>query len=144
MFRPAIPMTVLCVALATAAPRLKDPPAQASAEGRWTVERYEKEVVVRDATAMAGYVMLHTKTESTLELNGRVIGTERVTYTEAGGVHQVDFTSDQWAGVKRGIWKVEGDTLTECESAVDGERPTDFTAPRGSGRSVWVLRRVKE
>jgi hypothetical protein len=56
----------------------------------------------------------------------------------------MDFTSDQWAGVKRAIWKLDGDTLTECESAPDGERPTDFTAPAGSGRTVWVLQRVKE
>jgi len=144
MSRPAFAILVLVVTTTAAAPRLKDPPPQASAEGRWTVERYEKDGHVRDAASMAGYVQVHTKTASTLEYNGGEVGTEKVKYSEAGGVHQMDFTSDQWAGVKRGIWKVEGDTLTECESAVDGERPTDFTAPAGSGRSLWVLKRVRE
>jgi uncharacterized protein (TIGR03067 family) len=144
MFRSTLLLLALTLATTAAAPRLKDPPAPATADGRWTVERYEHDGQVRDAATMTGYVMVHTKTASTLELNGRVIGTERVSYSDAGGVHRMDFTSDQWAGVKRGIWKVEGDTLTECEAAVDGDRPTDFTAPRGSRRSLWVLKRVRE
>ena len=141
-----IRLAILVLAVpAAAAPRLKDPPAEPLPVGRWTVERYECNGQVRDATAMAGYVMVHTKTESTLERFGQIVGTEQVTYREVGGVsRQMDFTSHQWAGVKRGIWKVEGDTLTECESAPDGDRPTDFTAPKGSGRSLWVLKRVGE
>jgi uncharacterized protein (TIGR03067 family) len=130
--------------VAVAAPQLKEPPAPPIPEGRWAVERYQCDGNVRDESAMAGYVLVHTRTTATLELHGRETGTERVSWSESRGVGQVDFTSDRRAGVKRGIWKRDGDTLTLCESAWDGDRPTEFTAPRGSGRSLWVLRRVPE
>ena len=144
MVRAILAGTLLGATVAAGAPRLKDPPAPPIPEGRWAVERYEKDGLVRDARAMAGYVIVNTRTTSTLELHGREVGTERVTWRPGVPVGQMEFTSDQWAGVKRAIWKLEGDTLTECESAPDGERPTDFTAPAGSGRSVWVLRRIRE
>jgi uncharacterized protein (TIGR03067 family) len=127
--------------VAVTAPQLKDPPAPSIPEGRWTVERYELNGNVRDAAAMAGYILIHTRTTATLELNGHDVGVERVSWGAPG---QVDFTSDRWAGVKRSIWKRDGDTLLLCESAPDGDRPTEFTAPVGSGRTLWVLKRVKD
>lgn len=44
----------------------------------------------------------------------------------------------------RGIYKIEGDRLTSCVAAIDAERPTDFTAPAGSGRTLRVFRRVPD
>jgi uncharacterized protein (TIGR03067 family) len=144
MVRTVLAGALLGAAVAAGAPRLKDPPGPPVPEGRFAVERYEHDGLIRDAAAMAGYVMVHTKATVTLELNGREVGTERVKWAEAGGVRQVDFTSDGWAGVKHGIWKQDGDTVTVCESAPDGPRPTEFTAPKGSGRSLWVLKSVKD
>jgi uncharacterized protein (TIGR03067 family) len=42
-------------------------------------------------------------------------------------------------------YKLEGDTLTICYAANTdkGKRPPDFTAPKGSGRCVYVLKREK-
>lgn len=135
---------VVLAGVAGGAPRLKDPPAPAFPDGRWAVEGYECNGQVRDARGMAGYVIVHTRTATTLEHFGREVGTERVTWGEArAGAGQMDFTPDG-GGVKKGIWKLDGDTLTECESAPGGDRPTDYTAPKGSGRTVWVLRRIKE
>src|SRR5688500_8407462 len=119
----SVAVIALLAGVAGGAPRLKDPPGPAFPEGRWTVERYECNGQVRDAQAMAGYVIVNTRTTTTLELHGRKVGTELVNWGEArGGAGQVDFTSE--GGVKRGIWKLDGDTLTECESAVGGDRPT--------------------
>ena len=43
------------------------------------------------------------------------------------------------------IYKIDGDTLTICFAGNhdEGKRPSDFTAARGSGRWIYVLKRER-
>lgn len=43
----------------------------------------------------------------------------------------------------RGIYRLEGDTLTSCVAEPDMERPSAFEAPTGSGHTLRVFRRVR-
>jgi uncharacterized protein (TIGR03067 family) len=43
--------------------------------------------------------------------------------------------------VIRGIYRLDGDTLTSCVAAPDHDRPTSFDAGPGTGRSLRVFRR---
>lgn len=50
-------------------------------------------------------------------------------------------------GTLLGVYELDGDTLKVCYSEIQesekGRRPTDLTAPAGSKRYLWVLKRDK-
>jgi uncharacterized protein (TIGR03067 family) len=43
----------------------------------------------------------------------------------------------------KGIYKLDGDTLTSCVAEPGKERPTEFAAKPGSGHTLRVFQRVK-
>lgn len=42
------------------------------------------------------------------------------------------------------IYRLDGDTMTFCFTALDGDRPTEFTAEKGSGRTLLMLKRQEK
>ncbi len=44
----------------------------------------------------------------------------------------------------RGIYKVEGDTLTSCVSPLEKEAPPEFSAKAGTGRTLRVFKRLSD
>ena len=44
----------------------------------------------------------------------------------------------------RGIYRLDGDTLTSCVGARDKDRPKEFAAGAGTGCTLRVFKRIKE
>src|SRR5437773_2528929 len=44
----------------------------------------------------------------------------------------------------KGIYKIEGDTITYCWAEPDKDRPKEFESKSGAGVTLMVLKRVKE
>ncbi|HKB03793.1 MAG TPA: hypothetical protein VKD90_16330 [Gemmataceae bacterium] len=123
------------------APALKDgrKPAEPPA-GDWAVQRleYNGRVIIENPDGYTG-----------LRITPNSIGllpagsSERVAFFEAArGPCEVDYNPGDPKKVRKGIWKVDVDTLTICEAPLGADRPTEFAAPAGSKRGLWVLKRV--
>jgi hypothetical protein len=69
---------------------------------------------------------------------GRFPVEERAEYHKNGDFLEIDLPD---SGLQ-GIWKVDGDTLLLCFGAPGGDRPTEYTAPKDSKRSLWTLKRI--
>jgi hypothetical protein len=76
---------------------------------------------------------------------GGVVTRWDASFFRVDGEGQVDFISE-WGQNKlsKGIWKIEGDRLMICMSHAGGMRPSEFAAPRGNARLLYVLRRVEK
>lgn len=43
----------------------------------------------------------------------------------------------------KGIYKIDGDTLTSCVSEIGKDHPTEFSAKAGTGKTLRVFKRIK-
>jgi uncharacterized protein (TIGR03067 family) len=70
--------------------------------------------------------------------------TVQAAYFERGGMLEADFGVKKGPSLRKAIWKLDGKTLTICEGPEGGDRPTDFSAPKGSSRRLTTLKRISD
>jgi len=115
-----------------------DPP-----DGEWVAERFEVDGYSYDpnfGVRKARDSFTPTKWEA--KSSSGVQHSELVAWFEAGKTLHADFFPGDPKKEAKGIWKVEGDTLTICRARPGQQRPSEFTAPKGSGRELLVFKRV--
>jgi uncharacterized protein (TIGR03067 family) len=112
--------------------------------GEWLVERMECEDLATDYSGTnfrVKAVFTPTQWKSLWDNSGREFATpEQAAWFDADGNLEAEFWTDDPTKAKKAIWKVEGDTLTICMTYDGDSRPTDYTAPKGSHRKLWVYK----
>jgi uncharacterized protein (TIGR03067 family) len=139
-------VSVLTSHALTGAPRAKDvrkpemPPP-----GEWRVERWETDgrLVEFKTGSATEKIVRFSSSKWTLSYKEASVPIMEwaAAYYQVEAVHEVDFNSDEPKQFRKGIWKLDGDVLLICYSRPGADRPTDFTAPKGSSRTLYTLRR---
>jgi uncharacterized protein (TIGR03067 family) len=112
-----------------------------SLEGDWTVERMEQKGK-KFPTDLLIRVRLQVRGDIFTFVNGQTEFTSRVTKFDASGdPRAIDLTRDADKQTVRGIYKVDGDTLTICTN-VRGDRPSSFAADAESPNVLTVYKRA--
>jgi uncharacterized protein (TIGR03067 family) len=84
---------------------------------------------------------------STVTIGGMVVMKSKYTIDPTKKPKAIDFeaTEGEARGKKiQAIYELDGDTLKFCLAGSDKDRPTDFTAKEGSGRTMSVWKRAKK
>lgn len=85
--------------------------------------------------------------ETTVSFNDQVFMKAKITLDPGKKPKTADYKileGNNKDKVVPGIYEIDGDTIKFCFSAPDKDRPTDFSAKEGSGRTVSVWKRVKK
>jgi uncharacterized protein (TIGR03067 family) len=134
---------VLASALVVGAPGLKGPPPpEPPPDGEWVAERVEEGG--RDIPGLHGLLVRIGGDTLVTRVAGRRFYEIPVAFNTAAKVKEFDLTEADRKGPQRGIYMVDGDSLTMCVCTTpSGPRPTAFKAD-APDRRLLVLKRVKK
>lgn len=114
-------------------------------QGTWTVEAFESAGVATPAEIRSTIERVVEGDHVTWRRQGKAFAGTTMVLDPAAEPMAIDLVPD--GGPSRGekvlgIYRREGDRLTVCMAAPGDPRPTAFDAPKGSGRTFYVLRKA--
>jgi uncharacterized protein (TIGR03067 family) len=140
---------LLASTVALAAPALKDrPKGNADIVGEWVVESMQSSGRMRPPSKGELRYVFAADGKLTVTRDERMLGGDDRGYsfdpnTSPAAIDLIADTTEQESSVTRGIYKIEGDTMTLLVPRGRGERPTKFEVSRESPGTIYTLRRVK-
>ena len=140
LLTPIIAMALVAPARDTAQEELD------ALQGTWQVVSYERDGKPGDAKAIEGRTLVVDKGTFVDAQAGKTLGKGTLTLDPAASPRTIDalFTEGFPKGkTSKGIYERDGDTLKACAATIGKDRPTNFTAPAGSGRMLVTYRRAK-
>ena len=119
----------------------------AKLEGEWTLVSAERngEPVPDEVVKTAKRVF--EGNEATVTVNDEVVLKATVTIDATKKPKTIDYKVTEGEAEGKtilGIYELDGDNAKFCSGTPGGERPTEFTAKEGSGRTLSVWKRVKK
>jgi len=137
--------TVLALAVTLAAPAKDGKKDAPSLVGEWAAETAT--IGGKPENPPPGTTWAFTADgKSVLQVGDKAVGGMDAKYTTDAKMDpaQVDIAEGPKGKPMKGIYKVDGDTLTLCLVQDGQERPTAFESPAGSMAIVITLKRVKK
>ena len=147
---------MLAVAILVSSAALLDAPPAAGVDsallkklqGKWQLAAHEHGAKKAPAKVVAAITLEVSKSNFTTRDGVDVKEDAKVVGLGAGGKPapiDLEITAGSDRGkVVKGIWKLEGDTLTVCTAEPGKERPREFAAREGTGHTLLVFKRPKK
>lgn len=119
----------------------------AKLEGQWSMVSGEASGQALPPEMVQTGKRLAKDGETTIMIGGQVYFRAKIRIDPTKKPRAIDY--DMTEGFTKGkthlgIYELDGDTVKFCFAAPGKERPTDFTAPEGSGRTLSVWKRDKK
>jgi uncharacterized protein (TIGR03067 family) len=140
--REFVMLTAVCILVGA-----DDPPDAAKKDlvklqGEWSMISGEKDGQAAPKDVIQGAKRVCKDDELTVTVDDRVYMKAKIALDPSKKPKAIDYvvTEGDHKGKKLlGIYEMDGDTVKFCLASPDKERPNDFTAERGSGRtySTW-------
>jgi uncharacterized protein (TIGR03067 family) len=116
----------------------------AKIEGTWTMVSAQRDGQPMPKSYIAGAKRIAKGDETTVLINGAVFLSARISVDPSKKPKTIDYLLTNGANRNKtqlGIYELNGDRLTLCFAKTNQERPDNFSADAGSGRtlSVWKL-----
>lgn len=116
-------------------------------DGDWSMVSGEASGQALPAEAVKSGKRVAKDGETSITINGNVLFKAKFTIDPTKKPKTIDYamTDGPTKGKTHlGIYELDGDTVKFCFAAPGNERPTDFTAKEGSGRTLSAWKREKK
>jgi uncharacterized protein (TIGR03067 family) len=143
------PIAIGLVLFLLAADKAKDAAREDMAllQGEWSMVSGEIDGQAMPEEFLKGAQRVAKGDETTVTIGGMLFMNAKFSVDPAKKPKQIDYqmTGGFTKGkTQLGIYELKGDTVKFCFARPGMDRPTDFTAKKGSGRTLSVWRRVKK
>ena len=140
-----VAVLALVVSAAPAEDAVKKEMAQL--EGEWSMQSGEADGQSMPKEMVSTGKRVAKDGETTITIGGQVYFKAKFTIDPAKKPKAIDYTMTEGTTKGKthlGIYELDGDTLKFCFAAPGKDRPTEFTAKEGSGRTFSVWKRDKK
>lgn len=137
---------ILAVALAPADTAV-DKDSLKKFQGTWQVAEHEHGGKKSPAKELANLTLEVTEAKAIVRDGIDLKEQNKITHLKTGKPNEIDLqvvAGPDLDKVIKGIWKVDGDTLTVCIAEPSKDRPKTFEAKEGTGHSLMVFKPAKK
>jgi uncharacterized protein (TIGR03067 family) len=143
--RKVVMAAALCLLVAADEPQEAAKKELAKMQGEWSMVSGERDGQEFGKDIVDGAKRMVKGDQVTITVNEQVFLKARITIDPTKKPRTIDYTpteGDNKGQTMKGIYELTGDTAKFCTAQPGAERPTDFTAKEGSGRTLSVWKKV--